>query len=85
VIRATLMSFVGLLAMLLGRAYVAKQALILSLLAIVMYEPYALMHDVSLHLSFLATAGIVYLSEPLEIFLRTILRVSPLSHYKNYV
>lgn len=70
VIRATLMAFIGLLAMLLGRAYVAKQALILSLLIIVMYEPYALLHDVSLHLSFLATAGIVYLSEPLGVILK---------------
>jgi competence protein ComEC len=66
VIRATLMAFVSLLATLVGRAYVAKQALILSLFAIVMYEPYALLHDVSLHLSFLATAGIVYLSKPFE-------------------
>jgi competence protein ComEC len=32
------------------------------LLAIIMYEPDALLHDVSLHLSFLATAGIVYVS-----------------------
>ncbi len=73
VIRATLMAFVSLLATLVGRAYVAKQALILSLFAIVMYEPYALLHDVSLHLSFLATAGIVYLSKPLEeIFLHYI-------------
>lgn len=63
VVRATIMSFIGLLAMLAGRAYVARQALILSLFAIVMYDPYSLMHDVSLHLSFLATAGIVYMSE----------------------
>lgn len=67
VIRAMLMSFVGLLAMLLGRAYVARQALIISLFAIVMYEPYALLHDVSLHLSFLATMGLVYMSEPFKI------------------
>lgn len=64
VIRATLMAFITLLATLLGRQYVAKQALIISLFLIVMYEPYALLHDVSLHLSFLATAGIVYLAEP---------------------
>jgi competence protein ComEC len=61
VIRATLMAFIGLLATLLGRPYVAKQALIISFLLIVLYEPYSLLHDVSLHLSFLATAGIIYL------------------------
>jgi competence protein ComEC len=60
VVRATLMSFIALLALTLGRGYVAKQALIISLFCIVMYHPYSLVHDVSLHLSFLATAGIVY-------------------------
>lgn len=68
VIRAMLMAFVSLLATLLGREYVARQALLLSFLAIILYEPYALMNDVSLHLSFLATAGIIYMSEPLTLF-----------------
>ena len=72
VIRATLMAFITLLATLLGRHYVAKQALLVSLLLIVMYEPYALLHDVSLHLSFLATAGIVYLGEVFERIFQTI-------------
>lgn len=63
VVRATLMSLVSLLAMFFGRQYVARQALILSLLVIVMYEPLLVLHGVSLHLSFLATAGIVYGNE----------------------
>ena len=63
VIRATLMAFIALVAMLVGREYVARSALIISLFLIIMYDPYALLHDVSLHLSFLATAGIVYFSE----------------------
>ncbi len=80
VIRATLMAFIALLAMLVGRQYVAKQALIISLFIIVMYEPYALMHDVSLHLSFLATVGLVYMSEPLTLlFQKYFSYVSPLS------
>lgn len=66
VMRATVMAFISLLSTLVGRPYVARQALVLSLFAIVMYEPSALLHDVSLHLSFLATAGIVYLSEPIK-------------------
>lgn len=66
VIRATLMAFIALLATLVGREYMAKQALIISLLLIVLYEPYALLHDVSLHLSFLATFGIVYVSEYMQ-------------------
>jgi competence protein ComEC len=65
VIRATLMSAVALVALLLGRAYTARQALLLSLLVIVLYEPSHLLSDVSLHLSFLATAGIIYASASL--------------------
>ncbi len=63
VVRATLMVFVSLVALLLGRTYVSRQALMLSLFAIVMYSPESLLHDVSLHLSFLATAGIVYMTD----------------------
>lgn len=66
IVRATLMAFVGLLALGLGRAYVARQALLLSLIAIIMYEPIHALHDVSLHLSFLATAGIIYMSEKIK-------------------
>lgn len=69
VIRATLMAFVALLATLIGRKYAAHQALILSLFCIVMYTPKALLYDVSLHLSFLATAGIVYMTSVLEKYL----------------
>lgn len=74
VIRATGMAFIGLLAMLLGREYVARQSLIVSLIAIILYDPYGLLHDVSLHLSFLATAGIVYLSDPIK---KTLERKTP--------
>jgi competence protein ComEC len=63
VVRATLMAFIALLATALGRAYVARQALILSLFLIIMYEPYSLKYDTSLHLSFLATMGLVYMSD----------------------
>jgi competence protein ComEC len=66
VLRATAMAFIALLAQLVGRAYVARQALMISLFAIVMFDPDSLLHSVSLHLSFLATAGIVYLSEPIK-------------------
>ncbi|MDB5260002.1 MAG: internalization-related competence protein ComEC/Rec2, competence protein ComEC protein [Candidatus Nomurabacteria bacterium] len=72
VVRATIMAFIGLLATLIGKEYVAKQALIISLLLIVMYEPYSLLHDVSLHLSFLATAGIIYLSPVFQIIFNKI-------------
>lgn len=66
VIRATAMAFIALLSTLIGRAYVARQALLLSLFAIIMYSPMSLLADASLHLSFLATAGIVYGSAPIK-------------------
>lgn len=59
-VRASGMAGIALFALLLGRGYIATQALILSFLIIIIYSPFSLLHDVSLHLSFLATAGIVY-------------------------
>lgn len=72
IIRATLMSSIALLALLVGRAYSAKQALLISFMIIILYEPKHLLSDVSLHLSFLATAGIIYLQESLSIFFQKI-------------
>lgn len=70
VVRATLMAFIGLLALSLGRQYGARQALIVSFLAIVMYDPFSLIHDVSLHLSFLAASGIIYLGSSCSFLLK---------------
>lgn len=72
IVRATIMSFIGLAALLIGRAYVARQALIMSLMIIIFYEPINLLHNVSLHLSFLATAGIVYMSDGVKIMLQKV-------------
>jgi competence protein ComEC len=69
IVRATSMAYISLLALSFGRQYEGRQALVLSLLLIVLYEPYSLLHDVSLHLSFVATAGIVYMSEPLSVLI----------------
>jgi competence protein ComEC len=79
VLRATLMAFVALLATLMGRQYVARQALIISLFLVIMYEPLALVADVSLHLSFLATAGIVYISEPIKKVLKRRITYEPVA------
>lgn len=59
-VRASLMAGISLIALVLGRGYVAQQALMLSFLTIIFYSPLSLLHDVSLHLSFLATCGILY-------------------------
>lgn len=84
VIRATLMAFISLLALAVGRSYVAKQALVISLLLIVLYDPRALLHDVSLHLSFLATAGLVYMTLPFEKIIRNFFK-EPFLHFKEII
>ncbi len=71
VVRATLMAFIALVALLFGRGYVAHQALLLSFLGIVLYSPTSLLSDVSLHLSFLATAGIVYMSDEIKKYIES--------------
>jgi competence protein ComEC len=72
VIRAAIMAGISLLALVYGRTYEARQALVVSLVAIVAYNPYSLLHDVSLHLSFLATAGIVYALPTTQFYLQKI-------------
>jgi len=72
VIRATLMSFIGLLALLIGRAYTARIALLVSLVCIIAYTSSHVLYDASLHLSFLATAGIIYMSEGTQKYLARI-------------
>lgn len=72
IVRATIMSFIGLAALLIGRSYIARQALILSLIVIILYEPTNVLHNVSLHLSFLATAGIVYMSDGIKKMLQKV-------------
>ncbi len=67
VVRATIMAFISLLALITGREYVAKQALIISFILIILYDPNALIFSASFHLSFLATAGIIYLSTIIEV------------------
>jgi competence protein ComEC len=58
-IRATIMAYVGLLATLLGKDYQARKALFFSMFVYVAYDPWVLLYDVSLHLSFLATLAII--------------------------
>lgn len=68
IVRASIMAFISLLALSLGRKYVARQALIVSLFVISLFSPDSVINDPSLHLSFLATCGIVYLSEIISYF-----------------
>lgn len=70
VVRATFMAHVALLALVIGRGYSALHALLFSLLVFGVWSPEALLYDVSLHLSFLATLGVVYVREKIAIFVK---------------
>lgn len=61
ILRAAIMGSVLLLANISGRNYVAKQGLFLSALIMMLINPKIAPLDISFHLSFLATFGILYL------------------------
>lgn len=61
IIRAAIMGSILLLANISGRQYVAKQALFISAFIMMLISPKIAPYDISFHLSFLATAGILYL------------------------
>jgi competence protein ComEC len=60
-VRAGIMGGVLLIASLFGRQYIAKQALFVSAFFMMIANPKIALYDVSFHLSFLATFGILYL------------------------
>lgn len=61
IVRAGIMGGVLLIANIFGRQYVARQALFLSAFIMIILNPKIVTLDVSFHLSFLATCGILYL------------------------
>jgi competence protein ComEC len=66
VIRASIMALLVLLARGTGRIYDVRRALFLVAAVMIMWEPRILFFDPGFQLSFLATFGLLYLSEPLE-------------------
>ena len=75
-VRAFIMATIGLLAMTFGREYIARQALLVSLFFMVLFEPQILLYSASFHLSFLATAGIIYFMPLLEKIFKNIKEVN---------
>ncbi len=65
VVRAAIMGILVLLSYSAGRAYDIKNAVLFTVLVMVLINPKALVFDVGLQLSFLAVLGILYLKEPL--------------------
>ena len=66
VVRAAIMGVISLLALYFGRKYFVSAALFLAVFLMVLWNPYVLMYDKGAWLSFLATAGIVYVSPLLQ-------------------
>jgi len=65
-VRAAVMALIALLAVATGRLYAAGRALVLAGLLMVAVNPKVLAFDLGFQLSFLATAGLIYLTPRLE-------------------
>ena len=63
ILRAGIMGMILLLATFSGRKYLAKQGLFLSAFIMLCLNPNIILYDISFHLSFLATFGILYFYE----------------------
>ncbi|MEK7645209.1 MAG: ComEC/Rec2 family competence protein [Patescibacteria group bacterium] len=66
VVRSAIMAVIALLAALFYRTYDVPRALFLAAFLMVLFQPGVLIFDPSFQLSFLATAGLIYLSPMIE-------------------
>ncbi|MFA5070719.1 MAG: ComEC/Rec2 family competence protein [Patescibacteria group bacterium] len=69
-VRASVMAFLVLWAMSLGRLNHSLNAIILAAVAMLLFNPQLLKHDVGFQLSFLAVLGLIYISPWLEKILK---------------
>jgi competence protein ComEC len=60
-IRSGIMAVISIFARSTGRSYTATRALLLAGMAMILWNPKYLVYDVSFHLSFLATLGLIFL------------------------
>lgn len=65
-VRAGIMGVISLVALFLGKNYLAMRALIFSAVLMTVFNPKVLSYDVGFQLSFLATAGIILLGKRIE-------------------
>ena len=66
VVRASIMVLLAALARATGRIYLAGMALFTAATIMILYDPKIFVFDLSFQLSFLATAGLIFLTPPLE-------------------
>lgn len=70
VVRAGVMGVIGLMALYLGRDYVVEIALVAAAFVMSVWNPKILVYDVGFQLSFLATAGLIFVAPKLERFVQ---------------
>ena len=68
VVRASVMAILGMLAAFIHRPYTLLRALILAGLFMILWTPFVLVYDPGFQLSFLATAGLIFLSSRFEMW-----------------
>jgi competence protein ComEC len=73
-VRAAIMALIVVLARGLGRRFDATMALVVAGFAMLIYQPSLLVYDTGFQLSFLATAGLIYISPLIEERLRWVPR-----------
>jgi competence protein ComEC len=66
VIRASIMAILALIARMTGRIYLASIGLYIAGIIMILWNPWVLLYDPGFQLSFLATAGLIYLAPILE-------------------
>lgn len=66
IVRASIMAIIALWARFSGNGYNITRALVFAGFLMVLHNPYILYFDISFHLSFLATLGLIYLSPYFE-------------------
>jgi len=77
VVRASAMGLLGVAALTLGRTYAITRALMLVAFAMVVWNPYILLHDIAFQLSVVATLGLIFFAPKITSYLVIRLLSSP--------
>ncbi len=81
VVRASAMGLLGVAALTLGRTYAITRALMLVALAMVVWNPQILLHDIAFQLSVVATLGLIFFAPPITQRLELRVFKSPKLHW----
>ena len=71
IIRAAIMSIIIIIARTTGRTYIASRGLFVAAFIMVLFNPLILKHDISFHLTLLASIGIIFFTPVVEKYIKT--------------